>query len=213
MSFQESKYPFNKLSNPQKNIKKPTTVSTVKNHPQTKKLKKPKNSRKKTKLLSKKIANLFEIQEIKNNEQAKNENLLQEAPSAKGLEYTLVMSSKYINISNTFEGLQLDDGSKGAATQKMLDNYIEAQFPYRVRVSKITVREPRMHGFCRIHLNGMYIQFSNDRCVWEDVLKVEGIYFGVKHFEIVPVVAQYWRIFNKDNLNVGYMATGTLRFE
>ena len=170
-------------------------------------------SLRKIKLLSKKKDNLFEIQEMKNNEQTQNEIKFQEAPSAKGLEYTLVMSSKYINISNTFEGLQVDDGTKGAATQKMPDNYIEAQFPYRVRVAKITLGEPRMHGFCSIHLNGRYIQFSNDRCIWEDVLKVEGIYFGVKHFEIVPVIAQYWRIFNKENLNVGYMAAGTLKFE
>lgn len=187
---------------------KPTKTQKIS---KTKKLKKSKHSTKKSKLLSKKIDNLFEIQETKSNDHHENE--LQEFPSPKGLEYTLVMSSKCIHTSNTFEGLQLDDGSKGAGTQKMPNNYIEAQFPFRVKVSKITVGEPRMHGFCSIHTNGMYIQFSNDRCFWEDVLKVEGVYFGVKNFEIEPVVAQYWRIFNKDNLNVGYMATGTLRFE
>ena len=143
------------------------------------------------------------------------EKELAEAPSAKNMKYTLVMSSQYAGPPNTYEALQTDDITQGAGTQALPFSFIEAQFPQKVKVSKITLAGPAgmAGGWSCQYTNGLFIQNSNDRQVWNDTFKVEGVPDGVKTFDIKPEVAQYWRLFNKVNVVSGYAATGVFRFE
>ena len=68
-------------------------------------------------------------------------------------------------------------------------------------------------GWSNQYTNGLFIQCSNDREMWDEVFKVEGVPDGIKTFDIKPRVAQYWRLFNKVGVNGGYVATGVFRFE
>ena len=147
--------------------------------------------------------------------QLNKEKELVEAPSAKNMKYALVMSSQYAGPPNTYEALQTDDITQGAGTQALPFSFIEAQFPQKVKVCKITLAGPAgmAGGWSCQYTNGLFIQNSNDRQVWNDSFKVEGVPDGVKTFDIKPEVAQYWRLFNKVNVVSGYAATGVFRFE
>jgi len=136
--------------------------------------------------------------------------------SAKNKKWTLIMSSQYPTLQNSYESLVDGDHSMtGAGTTNLPNQYIQATFDLSFIESSVTISSlsPNAPGhWGDAHTNQSILQYSTNNTDWNDVCKVEGVTYGNlwKYNLPLPIAAKYWRLFKSD---YAYLAASTLIFE
>ena len=136
--------------------------------------------------------------------------------------YVASQSSVYSGLTGTYENLTDDKvNSPGAGTNYSANEWIQAEFPHPVFVSKIKMGAPTGPGFSEggwastSYVDGKQIKYSNDGVNWEVAIEsTSGTQqTGISEFKLpAPVIARYWRIATPPNVNA-YIAIGALLFE
>ena len=144
---------------------------------------------------------------------------VQEAPiSPEGIEYKFLQSSVYGSLQGTYQNLTNNQpNSPGAATSSENPQWMQAEFPCAVNVTRILLGAPTGPGFVEggwasVHyIEGKQIQFSNDGNNWEIALeKIANISTsGTSEVRLPsPTNAKFWRITSSS-----YIAIGCLIFK
>ena len=136
--------------------------------------------------------------------------------------YKATQSSVYSNLTGTYENLTDDKvNSPGAGTNYSTNEWIQAEFPHPVFVSKIKMGAPTGPGFAEggwastSYVDGKQIKYSNDGINWEVAIEsTSGTqHTGLTEFKLPkPAVGRFWRIATPPN-GTAYIAIGALIFE
>lgn len=153
------------------------------------------------------------ISKLEESLQQKFQTLFPSFKTAKGLPWSLSMSSKYSGAPcvNSYEALVSNEhGNTGAATNSDSPSYIQASFSDKVIVSSITLSGITSGGWSSSYINGAVLQYYDEKQGWKDVLTVSGVQDGKATVLNLPEpwVSQHWRLTKS-----GYTATATLIFE